>query len=173
MEDFIDAFRKRIDVEQSYAKNLAAVSKSLDKYIRPGTELALSYICSAFKVEHEQRSRQAQELAESIRTEIELVCADALRTHAAAGKKMEKDVKRFYKEAETHEDNYKSSLASYEGISKEMEEMIIAKNIMKFTTNIPQEKKVKLISKTMESIKENKEYEKLYLNALRNYNSFA
>ena len=37
-----------------------------------------------------------------------------------------------------------------------MEEMIITKNIMRFTTGIPQEKKVKLISKAMESIKNNK-----------------
>jgi hypothetical protein len=50
MEDFIDAFRKRIDVEITYAKNLQSVSKALDKYIKPGTELATSYICSAFKV---------------------------------------------------------------------------------------------------------------------------
>lgn len=37
-----------------------------------------------------------------------------------------------------------------------MEEMIITKNIMKYTSGIPQEKKLKMISKTMESIKENK-----------------
>lgn len=63
MEDFIDAFRKRIDVENTYAKNLLQVSKTLDKYIKPGTELSISFICSAFKVEHEQRSRQATELS--------------------------------------------------------------------------------------------------------------
>jgi len=34
--------------------------------------------------------------------------------------------------------------------------MIITKNIMKYTSGIPQEKKLKLIAKTMESIKENK-----------------
>jgi len=50
MEDFVDAFRKRIEVEMTYSKNLTQVSKSLDKYIRPGTELATSFICSAFKV---------------------------------------------------------------------------------------------------------------------------
>jgi hypothetical protein len=70
MEDFVDAFKKRIDVEMTYSKNLTQVSKTLDKYIRPGTELATSFICSAFKVEHEMRSRQAFELAESIKTEI-------------------------------------------------------------------------------------------------------
>ena len=52
----------------SYSKNLTQVSKTLDKYIKPGTELATSFIASAFKVEHEIRSRQAQELAESIKT---------------------------------------------------------------------------------------------------------
>jgi hypothetical protein len=63
MEDFIEAFRKRIDIEMNYSKGLAQVSKLLDKYIKPGTELALSFICSAFKVEHEQRGRQALDLA--------------------------------------------------------------------------------------------------------------
>jgi len=47
----------------NYSKGLAQVSKLLDKYIKPGTELALSFICSAFKVEHEQRGRQALDLA--------------------------------------------------------------------------------------------------------------
>jgi hypothetical protein len=37
MEDFIEAFHKRIDVEINYAKGLVNVSKSLDKYIMPGT----------------------------------------------------------------------------------------------------------------------------------------
>lgn len=50
MEDFIEAFKKRIDVEITYSKNLQTVSKALDKYIKPGTELSTSYICSAFKV---------------------------------------------------------------------------------------------------------------------------
>ena len=50
MEDFIEAFKKRIEIELSYSKSLTQVSKSLDKYIKPGTELATSYICSAFKV---------------------------------------------------------------------------------------------------------------------------
>lgn len=54
-----------------------------------------------------------------------------------------------------------------------MEEMIITKNIMKYTTGIPQDKKVKLISKTMDSIRENKEYEKLYLLSVKNYNYFV
>ena len=59
MEDFIDAFKKRIDVEMTYSKNLSQVSKVLDKYIKPGTELTTSFISSAFKVENEMRSRQA------------------------------------------------------------------------------------------------------------------
>jgi hypothetical protein len=37
LEDFIDAFKKRIDVELNYSKSLISVSKSLDKYIKPGT----------------------------------------------------------------------------------------------------------------------------------------
>lgn len=68
MEDFIEAFRKRIEVEINYSKSLTQVSKTLDKYIKPGTELASSYISSAFKVQHQQRSRQAMELAESLKT---------------------------------------------------------------------------------------------------------
>ena len=75
MEDFIDAFRKRIEIETTYAKSLTQVSKALDKYIKPGTELTTSYISSAFKVEHEQRSRQAIELAEALKTEIETMCS--------------------------------------------------------------------------------------------------
>jgi hypothetical protein len=37
MEDFIEAFRRRIEVEVTYSKSLQQVSKSLDKYIKPGT----------------------------------------------------------------------------------------------------------------------------------------
>lgn len=97
MDDFIDAFKKRIDVENTYAKSLSTISKSLDKYIRPGTELAISFICSAFKVEHEQRARQALELAESLKTEIEAVCTEMYKGHTATIKKMEKDIKKFYR----------------------------------------------------------------------------
>jgi len=59
-EDFIEAFRKRIVVEIDYANNLMGVSKSLDKYIQPGSDKAISFICSAFQVENEQRAQQAK-----------------------------------------------------------------------------------------------------------------
>lgn len=99
MEDFIDAFHRRIDVEISYSKQLATVSKALDKYIKPGTELASSFICSAFKVEHEQRSRQALELAEALKGEVENMCVEMLKRHEGNQKKMAGDVKSYYKEA--------------------------------------------------------------------------
>lgn len=59
-DDFNEAFKKRITIELEYAKNLDLVSRSLDKYIQPGTEKAISFICSAFKVENEQRAHQAR-----------------------------------------------------------------------------------------------------------------
>ena len=88
MEDFLDAFKKRIDIEMTYSKSLTSLSKVLDKHIKPGSELATSYICSAFKVEHEQRSRQALDLAESLKTEIETICADLYRKENTFHKKM-------------------------------------------------------------------------------------
>lgn len=78
---------------------MTQVSKALDKYIKPGTEYSTSFISSAFKVEHEQRSRQALELAEALKTEVESMCSEMLRKEVNFYKKMEKDVKRYYKEA--------------------------------------------------------------------------
>lgn len=43
---------------------------------------------------------------------------------------------------------------------------------MRYTTGIPQDKKVKLIAKASDTIKQNKEYEKLYLSSVRDYNAF-
>ena len=37
MEDFTDAFKRRIEIELTYSKNLTQVSKVLDKHIKPGT----------------------------------------------------------------------------------------------------------------------------------------
>lgn len=36
-EEFNEAFKRRITVELEYARNLDVVSKSLDKFIQPGT----------------------------------------------------------------------------------------------------------------------------------------
>jgi hypothetical protein len=71
---------------------------------------------------------------------------------------MEKDIKKFYKDGENYMENHARALESFQSINKEMEEMIITKNIMRYTTGIPQDKKVKMIAKASESIKENKEY---------------
>lgn len=79
MQDYVEAFKRRIEIEIEYSKNLMDVSKWLDKHIKPGTDISTSFICSAFKVEHERRSRQSFELAESLRTEIEEICADYLK----------------------------------------------------------------------------------------------
>ena len=120
MEDFIDAFKKRIDIEMYYSKQLAQVSKALDKYIKPGTELSSSFICSAFKVEHEQRSRQALELAEGLKTEIETMCTDMLKTHTASQKRMAGDVKSYYKEGQKLDSNYGYTMEKFNSISKQM-----------------------------------------------------
>ena len=84
------------------------------------------------------------------------MCSEMCKKEVVFHKKMEKDIKRFYKEASTVENNHQQALSRFEGISREMEEMIITKNIMKYTSGIPQEKKVKLIAKTMDSIREHK-----------------
>lgn len=101
------------------------------------------------------------------------MCAEYLKNETATLKKMEKDIKKFYKDADNYSDNHGRALESFQNINKEMEETIITKNIMRYTSGIPQEKKVKLIAKASESIKENKEYEKLYLNSVREYNAFV
>jgi hypothetical protein len=81
------------------------------------------------------------------------MCLEMLKKETNFCKKMEKDVKRYYKEASSVDESHREALTRFEGISREMEEMIITKNIMKYTTGIPQEKKVKLISKAMDSIR--------------------
>lgn len=53
-------------------------------------------------------------------------------------KKLAGDVKRFYKEANSVDEEHRETLSKFEGINREMEEMIITKNIMKYTTGIPQ-----------------------------------
>lgn len=50
------------------------MSKHLNKYIKPEEPSPLSYLSSAFKVEHEQRARHALELAEYLHSEIEVPC---------------------------------------------------------------------------------------------------
>ena len=120
MEDFLDAFKKRIDIEINYSKSLTNLSKVLDKHIKPGSELATSYICSAFKVEHEQRSRQAMQLAESIKTQIEKVCSELYKKENIFHKKLQKDIKKYYKEASNVEENHHDALTKFEGISREM-----------------------------------------------------
>ena len=52
MDDFIQAFSKRIDTQLTYQKNLNECAKMLEKYIDPTTEKCLSYISSAFKVDN-------------------------------------------------------------------------------------------------------------------------
>ena len=72
-------------------------------------------------MEHEQRSRQALELAESLKTEIEAMCSEYLKNETATLKRMEKDIKKFYKDGENYSDNHGRALESFQGINREME----------------------------------------------------
>lgn len=79
MDCFTDAFKERIEIEIDYSKAILKVSKKLEKYINPEEPTPISYISSAFKVEHEQRARHALQLAEYLHTEIEVPCQMALQ----------------------------------------------------------------------------------------------
>lgn len=56
-----------------------AVSRSLDKYIERGSDKTVSFICSAFQVENEQRAHQARQLADTLKTEIYDICVNLAR----------------------------------------------------------------------------------------------
>lgn len=64
LQSFADGFKERIEIEIEYSKALFRISKRLSKYVRPSQPSPLSYLSSAFEVEHEQRARHALELAE-------------------------------------------------------------------------------------------------------------
>ena len=70
IDDFIHAFSKRSDAELQYQKNLNECGKILEKHIDATSEKSVSYICSAFKVDNEQRGNQAKDLSDTIKTEI-------------------------------------------------------------------------------------------------------
>jgi hypothetical protein len=53
-------------------------------------------------------------------------------------KRVEKDVKKYIKEFESLEDNLERSLENYQKVSEDMEELIITKNFLKHTSEIPQ-----------------------------------
>jgi hypothetical protein len=95
--EFTDAFKERIEIEIDYSKSLLKVAKKMQKYINPSEPTPISYISSAFKVEHEQRARHALELAEYLHTEIEVPCQNVLQEMQGELKKVEKTFKLFYK----------------------------------------------------------------------------
>lgn len=75
-------------MEINYSKSLFKISKQLVKYIHPENPSPLSYICSAFKVENEQRARHALQLAQYLHTEIEVVCQSLLQMQEAESRKL-------------------------------------------------------------------------------------
>lgn len=66
------------------------MSKNLSKHINPQSPSPLSYLSSAFQVEHEQRARHALELANYLHTEIEVPCQTLIQETAALLKQTEK-----------------------------------------------------------------------------------
>jgi hypothetical protein len=59
LEEFVNAFKERIEVEIDYSKALFKVSKILSRHVQPDLPTPMSYVCSAFKVENEQRARHS------------------------------------------------------------------------------------------------------------------
>jgi hypothetical protein len=90
LESFTNAFKDRIEAEIDYSKSMLKIGRQLERYISPDEPTPLSYISSAFKVEHEQRARHALELAEYLHTEIEVPCQTMLEEQQAELKRIEK-----------------------------------------------------------------------------------
>lgn len=123
------------------------VGRQLERYISPDEPTPLSYISSAFKVEHEQRARHALELAEYLHTEIEVPCQNMLEEQQAELRRIEKELKRAYKEGETVEDSYQKHLKKYFRARQEWEEHMIAKSVLQYTPGVTHSQKEKAVAK--------------------------
>lgn len=89
------------------------IGKQMEKYISPDEPTPLSYISSAFKVEHEQRARHALELAEYLHTEIEAPCQTLLDAQRKELMRVEKELKKAYRDGESVEESYQKHLKKY------------------------------------------------------------
>lgn len=119
----------------------------LEKHIDGSSNKCLSYISSAFKVDNEQRSNQAKDLADSIRTEIHSVVSEVAKDYSAFIKKSTKDLKKLNKDYSYFEDNYQRAKDNYTENDTETKELFITKSIYRFTSEFTLEKKNKLVAK--------------------------
>lgn len=98
-------------------------------------------------MDNEQRGNQARDLAESLKTEVILPMGETSKSYSELIKKSEKSLKKLNKEYSYYYDNYKRSLENYNENDNESKELIITKNIYRYTSEFSQEKKNKLIVK--------------------------
>lgn len=100
---------------------MVKIGRKMEKYISPDEPTPLSYISSAFKVEHEQRARHALELAEYLHTEIEVPCQILLDSQREELRLVEKELKKAYRDGESVEDSYQKHLKKYYRARQEWE----------------------------------------------------
>ena len=118
----------------TYSKSLKDCSKLVDRYIDESSQKSLSYISSAFKVDNEQRANQAKELADSLKTEVIAPMAELAKDYSNLIKASVKSLKKLNKDYNYFKDNFERYQENYTENDIEAKEMIITKNIYKYTS---------------------------------------
>lgn len=94
---FTEAFKERIEAEIEYSRSLLRVSGLLSRFVTPADPSPISFIASAFQVEHEQRARHALQLAEYLHSEVEAPCVRQTQMAEEELRRLDRQLKQFYK----------------------------------------------------------------------------
>jgi hypothetical protein len=148
-------------------------SKLLQRFVTPADPSPVSFIASAFQVEHEERARHALELAEYLHSEVEVPCTMQVKESEGELRRLEKELKAFYREGEAVEEAYQKHLKRYYRTRQEWEQRMISKNVLCFTPGATPAQKEKAASRLEEDQRENEQFRQRYLQGLECFNSFA
>lgn len=88
-------------------------------------------------------------MAQYLHSEVEVPCTAQLRETEDELKRLEKELKAFYKEGEAVEEAYQKHLKKYYRARQEWEQKMISKNVLSFTPGATASQKEKAANKSI------------------------
>ena len=85
-DEFLSAFLKRADIEDTYAKGLEGLSKQVEKYAQANTSSALTF--AAFKSDQMHRVEQSRVFSQSLKDDVLVMLREVINAQNTECKKI-------------------------------------------------------------------------------------
>ncbi|CAD8181108.1 unnamed protein product [Paramecium octaurelia] len=168
IEEIIESFEERVNIEEKYAKSLEKLVNNLTKIEDKQQMFKIPIYC--LKCLSTSRQRQAEGLCQSLKEDLIVQLKQLIQQQNASSKKLIEEAKKIEKEHQFLNSEYKRYFLDYKQKKREYEQNTTVMVVYNLLSEYPDKKRLSQNQKVSQVTKESQEMEQRYKQSVADYN---